>query len=51
LAQLVLRDSTLICCRVGHFALGDCSVLLQHSGATHHFWDGGNALTGFGCVR
>ena len=51
LAQLASRDSTLICCRVGHFALGDCSVLLQHSGATHHFWDGGDPLTGFGCVR
>ena len=51
LTQLISRDSTLICCRVGHFAMGDCSVLLQHSGETHHFWDGGDPLTGFGCVR
>ena len=51
LAQLVSRDPTLICCRIGHFALGDCSVVLKHLGAIHHFWDGTDALTGFGCVR
>ena len=51
LTQMVSRDSTLICCRIGHFAEGDCSVLLQQSGALHRFWDGGHALTGFGCVR
>ena len=51
LAQLASRDSTLICCRIGHFALGNCSVVVNHSGNTHHFWDGTDALTGFGCVR
>ena len=51
LAQLASRDPTLICCPIGHFALGDCSVVLNHSGDTHHFWDGTDALTGFGCVR
>ena len=51
LARLASRDSTLICCRIGHFASGDCSVVVNHSGDTHHFWDGTDALTGFGCVR
>ena len=51
LAQLTSHDSTLICCRIGHFALGDCSVVVNHSGDTHRFWDGTDALTGFGCVR
>ena len=51
LAQMLSSEKTLICCRIGHFAEGDCSVLLQRSGARHRFWDGGHALTGFGCVR
>ena len=51
LAQLASRDSTLICCRIGYFASGDCSVVVNHSGDMHHFWDGTDALTGFGCVR
>ena len=51
LAQLASRDSSLICCRIGHFVLGNCSVVVNHSGDTHHFWDGTDALTGFGCVR
>ena len=51
LAQLASRDSTLICCPIGHFALGDCSVFVNHLGDTHQFWDGTDALTGFGCVR
>ena len=51
LAQLASRDSTLICCPIGHFALGDCSVFVNHLGDMHQFWDGTDALTGFGCVR
>ena len=51
LEQMMASDPTLICCRIGDFAEGDCSVLLQHSGAIHRFWDGSHALTGFGCVR
>ena len=51
LAQMMSSDPTLICCRIGDFAEGDCSVLLHQSGAMHRFWDGGHALTGFGCVR
>ena len=31
LAQLASRDPTLICCPIGHFALGDCSVVLNLS--------------------
>ena len=51
LEQMMANDPTLICCRIGDFAEGDCSVQLQHSGAIHRFWDGSHALTGFGCVR
>ena len=51
LEQMMANDPTLICCRIGDFAEGDCSVQLQHSGAMHRFWDGSHALTGFGCVR
>lgn len=51
LKRMVSNDPTLICCPIGHFAEGDCGVLMRQSGEMHHFWDGSDALTGFGCVR
>ena len=51
LKRMVSSDPTLICCPIGHFAEGDCGVLMRQSGEMHHFWDGSDALTGFGCVR
>ena len=51
LKRMVSNDPTLICCPIGHFAEGDCGVLMRQSGEMHHFWDGSDALTGFRCVR